>query len=72
MITCKHCGEAAKWSDFLDTYWCPECRTDDVEARDRAQRGELLDVEEVEEDPWAPHPLYPERSRADKSSEEGV
>lgn len=27
---CKHCGERATFSRFLDEYWCAECRSVDV------------------------------------------
>lgn len=40
MLICKWCREPATWSRLFDTYWCADCRVDDVIDIDQGQEQE--------------------------------
>lgn len=31
MIVCYWCHKPVVWSHLLDTYWCPDCRTEELD-----------------------------------------
>ena len=38
-VYCDHCGERVEWVRFFDSYYCTDCKTDDVNEK-------LIDHEE--------------------------